>query len=180
MRKFKKIYAILLATMMCVSMLTACTKANCKATSAISFKTPEGHYRLKNKLGSLVVMNLSFKVTSEETTATPVKAVLTIPHAKNVEAEYSSGEVIPSKYNSWRNETTYELTADASKDAEMMECVIKFIPCAAGSAEVTLVYDGHVDSSYDVKRPIEFDDDPVDDFTDEYYIDEFGYWICAC
>lgn len=169
MNHFKKTVATLLAATMCVSMLTACTKANCKAAAAISFSTVNGRHRLKYKLGSVVVMNISYKVTSEETSVTPVKAVLAIQNVKNIEAKYKDGQTITC--NSNKNVTTYKLTADASEKAEMQECVIKFMPVAAGNAEVKLVYDDHVDSSYDVTRTIEFDADPVDDFTDEYSVE---------
>lgn len=163
---------------MCVNMLTACTKANCKATSAISFKAGCGYAHSKYSVGGTITATLNYKVTSEETTATPVKAVLTIPHATNVQAKYSSGEEIPSKYNSWRNETTYELTADASKDAKMLECEIKFVPTAAGKVTATLVYDGHVDSSYDVKRQLEFTDDSFIDDWEEHPPEFDGYaWV---
>ena len=160
MNHFKKTIATLLAATMCVSMLTACTKANCKAESYISFVTSDELYPLSFGVGNEVTMNLRYKVTSAEASVTPVKAILTIPNVRNVLAVDMYYQTITSKYDPNKNVTTYELTADASENAEMQECVIQFRPNAEGTVEVKLVYDGHVDSSYDVSKTIEFVDYP--------------------
>ena len=54
------------------------------------------------------------------------------------------------------NVTTYEFTANASKDAMEHECVIQFKPNAAGSVTMTLIYDDNVDASYDMQSTLEF------------------------
>ncbi len=107
-------------------------------------------------------MKLEYTVTSENA-GTPVKAILTIPNVKGIEAKYKDGQDIPSEYNSKKNVTTYELTANASKDAEMQECVIKFTPVAVGNSRVTLEFDDRVNESYDVKRSFEIIEAPTDD-----------------
>ncbi len=177
MKKLTKKTALLLTAVMCANMFTACgtgKKGTCKATAAMSFGTEDGGHRTRYFKGSRVIMNLNYKVTSEDTGDTPVKVVLTIPNVKGIEAKYKDGQDIPSEYNSKKNVTTYELTTNASKNAQMQECVIKFTPVEAGNVTVTLVFDDNVDASYDVKRSFEITDDGIDDFTDYYTYDVDG------
>ncbi len=170
MKKLTKKITVLLTAVMCANMFTACgtgKKGTCKAASVIAFLAGDGQSRSVYGIGELVTMELNYKVTSEtadatpvnkvtsENAGTPVKAILTIPNVKGIEAKYKDGQDIPSEYNSKKNVTTYVLTANASKDAEIQECVIKFRPNQLGNQTLTLVYDDHVDASYDVNRTIE-------------------------
>ena len=75
MNRFKKTVATLLAATMCVSMLTACTKANCKAESDISFVTSDKLYPLSFGVGNEVTMNLRYKVTSAEASVTLMRII---------------------------------------------------------------------------------------------------------
>ena len=171
MTRLKKIVSTLLATMMCLSMLTACTKANCKASSVIAIIDARGNPRSSFAPGETVTLELNIKVTSDDDGVTPVKAVLTIPKVKNVEAKYANGQEITSKYDSDKDVTTYELTANASKNAEMLEAEIKFSPSTTGSINMELVYDGHVDSSYDVSRTMNFAEAYIDEGIDDIISD---------
>ena len=74
----------------------------------------------------------------------------------NVDAKYMDGQVITPNYDAVKNVTTYEFTANACKDAPESECVFQFIPNAVGSITMTLVYDDHLDSSYDKQSTLEF------------------------
>ena len=174
MKRFKRIIATLLATTMYASMLTACTKANCKATTAIAFKAYCGYAHSIYAVGGTVTMELSFKVTSEDDNITPVKAVLSIPNVDNIEAKYKNGQEIPCKYKSMKNVATYEFSVDASKDSEMQECIIKFMPIEEGTVTVKFDYDGHVDSSCDVSRELTFKEGEFLDNTDEHTPDYDG------
>ena len=156
---------------MCVNMLTACTKANCKASSVIAIIDEDGNPRSSFGLRETVTLRLNIKVTSDDDGVTPVKAVLTIPKVKNVEAKYANGQEITSKYDSDKDVTTYELTANASKNAEMLEVEIKFYPSTIGSVNMELVYDGHVDSSYDVSRTMNFAEAYIDEGIDDIISD---------
>ena len=167
MKKLTKKTALLLTAVMCANMFTACgtgKKGTCKAASVIVFLGSDGQLRSQYGIGELVTMELNYKVTSETADATPVKLTLTVPNATRVEAKYKDGQDIPAEWNSEKNAIVYELSANASKDAGMQECVIKFIPNQVGNQTLTLVYDDHVDASYDANRTIEIVQAP--------YIDE--------
>ena len=66
------------------------------------------------------------------------------------------GQVITPNFDAVNNVTTYEFTANASKNANEQECVIQFVPNAPGSVTMTLVYDDNIDSSYDIQSTLEF------------------------
>ena len=101
-------------------------------------------------------MKVKFMVTSNEKKTSQVKVVLTIPNIQNVDAKYMDGQVITPNFDAANNVTTYEFTANASKEPTEQECVIQFVPNAAGSVTMTLVYDDNVDSSYDIQSTLEF------------------------
>jgi hypothetical protein len=116
-------------------------------------------------VGETVYMKVMFKVNTNKSKTSQVKVVLTIPNVQNVDAKYMDGQVITPNYDSVNNVTTYEFTANASKEAEEQECVIQFIPNAIGSVTMTLVYDDNIDPSYDIQSTLEFVE--VDNKTEE-------------
>ena len=101
-------------------------------------------------------MKVKFKVSSNKSKTTQVKVVLSIPNVQNVDAKYMDGQVITPNFDAVNNVTTYEFTANASKEAVEQECVIQFIPNATGSVTMTLVYDDNIDPSYDIQSTLVF------------------------
>ena len=161
MNKIKKILASLLIVVATMS-LTACSLFTTTYTAASGFfySSDKGHsYGDGTKeyaVGETVYMKVKFKVSSDKKKTSQVKVVLTIPNVQNVDAKYMDGQVITPNFDAVNNVTTYEFTANASKNANEQECVIQFVPNAPGSVTMTLVYDDNVDSSYDIQSTLEF------------------------
>ena len=160
MNKIKRTVAsVLLVALMAVS-LTGCGETTYTASSGFFYSGDKGHtYGDGTKeyaVGETVYMKVKFMVTSNEKKTSQVKVVLTIPNIQNVDAKYMDGQVITPNFDAANNVTTYEFTANASKEPTEQECVIQFVPNAAGSVTMTLVYDDNVDSSYDIQSTLEF------------------------
>lgn len=160
MKKIKRTLAsVLLVALMAVS-LTGCGETTYTASSGFYYSADKGHtYGDGTKeyaVGETVYMKVRFKVTSDEKKTSQVKVVLTIPNVQNVDAKYMDGQVITPNFDAANNVTTYEFTANASKEPTEQECVIQFVPNAVGSVTMTLVYDDNVDSSYDIQSTLEF------------------------
>ena len=160
MNRFKRTVAsVLLVALMAVS-LTGCGETTYTASSGFFYSADKGHtYGDGTKeyaVGETVYMKVKFKVTSDEKKTSQVKVVLTIPNVQNVDAKYMDGQVITPNFDAANNVTTYEFTANASKEPVEQECVIQFVPNAVGSVTMTLVYDDNVDSSYDIQSTLEF------------------------
>ena len=160
MNKIKRTVAsVLLVALMAVS-LTGCGETTYTASSGFFYSGDKGHtYGDGTKeyaVGETVYMKVKFMVTSNEKKTSQVKVVLTIPNIQNVDAKYMDGQVITPNFDAANNVTTYEFTANASQEPTEQECVIQFVPNAAGSVTMTLVYDDNVDSSYDIQSTLEF------------------------
>jgi len=151
--------SVLLVALVAVS-LTGCGETTYTASSGFFYSADKGHtYGDGTKeyaVGETVYMKVKFKVTSDEKKTSQVKVVLTIPNVQNVDAKYMDGQVITPNFDAANNVTTYEFTANASKEPTEQECVIQFVPNAVGSVTMTLVYDDNVDSSYDIQSTLEF------------------------
>jgi len=160
MKRFSKICSLVLVIVMMMSVLSGCGKTTYEATSGFFYSDDKGHtYKDGTKeydVGETVYMKVMFKVTSDSKKTSQVKVVLTIPNVESVDAKYMDGQVITPNFDAVNNVTTYEFTANASKDAMEHECVIQFKPNAAGSVTMTLVYDDNVDASYDIQSTLEF------------------------
>ena len=168
MNKTKKVLALLFVVIAAVS-LTACGgsgkgvgpfKTTYTADSGFFYSGDKGHSYgdgiKEYEVGETVYMKVMFKVTSSSKKTSQVKVVLSIPKVKNVDAKYMDGQVITPNYDAVNNVTTYEFTANASKDATAQECVIQFVPNAPGAVTMTLVYDDNVDPSYDIQSTLEY------------------------
>ena len=142
------------------SVIKVFKKPTFKAVSGFYYSSDKGHsYGDGTKeytVGETVYMKVRFRVESSKDKVTQVNVVLTIPNAENVDAKYMDGQIITPNYDSVNNVTTYEFVANASSDAEEQECIIQFIPNSAGTITMTLVYDDHLDSSYDIQSTLEF------------------------
>ncbi len=114
------------------------------------------------EIGDTVYMKVKYKVTSNKKKNSQVKVVLTIPSIDNVDAKYMDGQIITPNFDAVNNVTTYEFTANASKEAAEQECVIQFVPNAAGDISMTLVFDDNVDPSYDKKSTLAFVEPPTE------------------
>jgi len=160
MKRFSKICSLVLVIVMMMSVLSGCGKTTYEATSGFFYSDDKGHtYKDGTKeydVGETVYMKVMFKVTSDSKKTSQVKVVLTIPNVESVDAKYMDGQVITPNFDAVNNVTTYEFTANASKDAMEHECVIQFKPNAAGSVTMTLIYDDNVDASYDMQSTLEF------------------------
>lgn len=178
MKKLKRIGTLMMVVVLTLTTLTGCSnpfaKTTYKATSGFYYSSDKGHtYGDGTKeyaVGETVYMKVKFQVTTNKSKTSQVKVVLTIPNVENVDAKYMDGQVITPNYDAVNNETTYEFTANASKDAAEQECVIQFVPNAVGSVTMTLVYDDNVDSSYDMQSTLEFvesDEDAASEDTTE-------------
>lgn len=160
--KIKKIVALLFVLITITTVLTGCGKepTTYSAVSGFYYSGDKGHtYGDGTKeyvIGETVYMKIKFRVASNESKTSQVKVTLTIPNVQNVDAKYMDGQVITPNYDAVRNVTTYEFTANASKDALESECVFQFIPNAVGSITMTLIYDDNVDSSYDKQSTLVF------------------------
>ena len=142
--------------------LTGCGLFATKYTAASGFfySDDKGHsYGDGTKeyvIGETVYMKVKYVVTSNKKKNSQVKVVLSIPKVQNVDAKYMDGQVITPNFDAVNNVTTYEFTANASKNANAQECVIQFIPNAPGSVTMTLIYDDNIDPSYDLQSTLEF------------------------
>ncbi len=145
MKRFSKICLLVLVIVIMMSVLSGCGKTTYEAASGFFYSSDKGHsYGDGTKeyaVGETVYMKVMFKVTSDSKKTSQVKVVLTIPNVESVDAKYMDGQVITPNFDAVNNVTTYEFTANASKDAMEHECVIQFKPNAAGSVTMTLVYD---------------------------------------
>ena len=160
MKRFSKICLLVLVIVIMMSVLSGCGKTTYEAASGFFYSSDKGHsYGDGTKeyaVGETVYMKVMFKVTSDSKKTSQVKVVLTIPNVESVDAKYMDGQVITPNFDAVNNVTTYEFTANSSKDAMEHECVIQFKPNAAGSVTMTLVYDDNVDTSYDIQSTLEF------------------------
>ena len=147
--------------------LTGCdilpTDTTYTADSGFFYSGDKGHTygdgTKEYSIGETVYMKVKYKVTSNKGKTSQVKVALSIPNVENVDAKYMDGQVITPNYDAVNNVTTYEFTANASKEANEQECVIQFVPNAAGSVRMTLIYDDNVDPSYDIQSTLEFVED---------------------
>lgn len=160
MNRIKRTVASVLLVALAAVSLTGCGETTYTASSGFFYSADKGHtYGDGTKeyaVGETVYMKVKFKVTSDEKKTSQVKVVLTIPNVQNVDAKYMDGQVITPNFDAANNVTTYEFTANASKEPTEQECVIQFVPNAVGSVTMTLVYDDNVDSSYDIQSTLEF------------------------
>lgn len=160
MNKIKRNLLLFIIIVFAAVLATGCGETTYTAASGFFYSSDKGHsYGDGTKeyiVGETVYMKVKFKVTSDNKKISQVKVVLSIPNAQNVDAKYMDGQVITPNFDAVNNVTTYEFTANASKEANESECVIQFVPNAAGSVTMTLVYDDNVDSSYDIQSTLEF------------------------
>lgn len=174
MKKLVKTLTLFLAAVLLGSALTGCAlfgDPTYVASSGFFYSGDKGHtYGDGTKeyaVGETVYMKVKFKVISDKSKTSQVKVVLSIPKVENVDAKYMDGQVITPNFDPVNNVTTYEFTANASKDAIEQECVIQFVPNAVGSVTMTLVYDDNIDSSYDIQSTLEFvENEPVSNAED--------------
>lgn len=160
MKRFRKGFALLLIMVITVGSLSGCGENTYSATSGFFYSSDKGHSygdgTKEYEVGETVYMKVKFKVTSNEKKTSQVKVILSIPNVENVDAKYMDGQVITPNYDAVNNVTTYEFTANASKEARESECVIQFVPNAVGSITMTLIFDDNVDASYDKQSTLEF------------------------
>lgn len=160
MKRFKRGFVLFLVTIMTMLSLTGCGEVEYKADSGFFYSGDKGHSygdgTKEYEIGETVYMKVKFKVTSNKNKTSQVKVVLSIPNVENVDAKYMDGQVITPNFDAVNNVTTYEFTANASKESNEYECVIQFVPNAIGSVSMTLVYDDNVDPSYDIMSTLEF------------------------
>ncbi len=164
MKTIKKMSSMVLILALSLAMLTGCSNPFAKtaytAASGFYYSGDKGHTygdgTKEYKVGETVYMKVMYCVNSNKSKTSQVKVVLTIPNIDNVDAKYMDGQVITPNYDAVKNETTYEFTANASKEATEEECVIQFVPNAPGAITMKLVYDDNLDSSYDKQSTLEF------------------------
>lgn len=160
MNKIKKTLVLFLVVTLTMASLTGCGETTYKATSGFFYSSDKGHSygdgTKEYNIGETVYMKVKFKVTSNKKKTSQVKVVLSIPNIDNVDAKYMDGQVITPNYDAVNNVTTYEFTANVSKEAAESECVIQFVPNAVGSITMTLIYDDNIDPSYDIQSTLEF------------------------
>ena len=164
MNKVKKLLATVLIFVVATVTLAGCSlpwsKPKYTAESGFFYSGDKGHTygdgTKEYSVGDTVYMKVRYRVTTNKKKISQVKVVLSIPNVKNVDAKYMDGQVITPNFDAVNNVTTYEFTANASKEANEQECVIQFIPNAVGSVRMTLVYDDKVDPSYDIQSTLEF------------------------
>ena len=160
MIKLKKGFVLTLLVIMATVVLTGCENTTYTAASNFFYSGDKGHtYGDGTKeyvVGDTVYMKIKFKIITKKRKTKQIKAVLSIPNVQNVDAKYMDGQVITPNYDSANNVTMYEFTVNASKQSVEQECVIQFMPNAAGSVTMKLVYDDNVDPSYDVQSTLEF------------------------
>lgn len=160
MKRIKRTLSALLVAALAMGSLTACGETTYSADSHFFYSSDKGHsYGDSTKeyaIGNTVYMKVKFKVTSDKKKISQVKVVLTIPSIDNVDAKYMDGQIITPNFDSVNNVTTYEFTANASKEATEQECVIQFVPNAVGEVPMTLVFDDNVDPSFDKQSTLVF------------------------
>lgn len=160
MKNIKKMIAILMTTVSMATILTGCGETTYSAASGFFYSGDKGHTygdgTKEYEVGETVYMKVRYKVTSDSKKASQVSVVLSIPNVENVDAKYMDGQVITPNFDAVNNVTTYEFTANASTESNEQECVIQFVPNAAGSVTMTLIYDDNVDASYDIQSTLEF------------------------
>lgn len=160
MKRMKSTLAALLVAILITVSLTGCGETTYTAVSNFFYSSDKGHtYGDGTKeyaIGNTVYMKVQFKVTSNENKTSQVKVVLTIPNIQNVDAKYMDGQIITPNFDAVNNVTTYEFTANASKEAIEQECVIQFVPNAVGEVSMTLVFDDNIDPSYDRQSTLIF------------------------
>ena len=167
MKKFLKIFLIVVISIAVVAAIALALKifvfkdpVTYTAASGFYYSGDKGHtYGDGTKeyvVGESVYMKVKFRVASNERKTSQVKAVLTIPNVQSVDAKYMDGQVITPNYDAVKNVTTYEFTANASRDAAESECVFQYIPNSAGSITMTLIFDDNVDPSYDKQSTLVF------------------------
>ncbi|HAV90088.1 MAG TPA: hypothetical protein DCW44_02285 [Eubacterium sp.] len=170
MKKVKRVLTSVLIGIIVISSLTSCGKTKFKADSGFFYSSDKGHTygdgTKEYSVGETVYMKVKYHVTSDSKKEKKVKVVLTIPNVENVDAKYMDGQVITPNYDAANNVTTYEFTANASKESNEQECVIQFIPNAVGSVTMTLVFDDKLDSSYDKQSTLVFVE-PTEEDTSE-------------
>ena len=159
---YKKITLFIVAVLALV-LLTACSgEKTYSAVSDFYFSVDQGHNygngAKEYEVGETIYMKVQYKVLSNDNDNKPsqVKVVLSIPKVKHVDAKYFDGQIITPKYDSVKNVTTYEFTANASKNAATSECIFQFVPNDVGTIKMTLVYDDNVDASYDKQCTLAF------------------------
>ncbi len=163
MTKASKVFTLLFLFTLIATIMTACSKPpEYAAVSGFYYSGDKGHTYgdgiKEYAVGESVYMKVKYRVTSDKNKISQVKVVLMIPKIQSVDARYMDGQVITPSYDAIRNVTTYEFTANASKNALEAECVFQFIPNAAGSITMTLIYDDNVDMSYDQQSTLIFVD----------------------
>lgn len=160
MNKFKRKLVLFFLAILTLSTLTGCKKTTYEAIAGFFYSGDKGHSygdgTKEYEVGETVYMKVKFQVTSNKKKTSQVKVVLSIPNVENVDAKYMDGQVITPNYDAVNNVTTYEFTANASKEATESECVIQFVPNAVGSITMTLIYDDNIDPSYDIQSTLEF------------------------
>ena len=171
MCRIYKTFALVLVVILTMTSLAGCGKTTYNATSGFFYSGDKGHSygdgTKEYEVGETVYMKVKFRVTSDKKKTSQVKVVLSIPNVDNVDAKYMDGQVITPNYDAVNNVTTYEFTANASKEATESECVIQFVPNAVGSITMTLIYDDNIDPSYDIQSTLEFVEVEPDDTTEE-------------
>lgn len=160
MKKFKRAFPILLTAVIAMCLFSGCGETEYSAESDFFYSSDKGHsYGDGTKeyaIGDTVYMKVKFKVTSNKSKTSQVKVVLTIPNINNVDAKYMDGQIITPNFDAVNNVTTYEFTANASKETTDQECVIQFVPNAVGEVPMTLVFDDNIDPSYDKQSTLIF------------------------
>lgn len=162
MKRVHRRLTLILALILVVSSLSGCGlgKAKYSATSSFLYSSDKGHSygngKKEYEVGKTVYMKVRFMVTSNQRKNSQVKVVLTIPNVKNVDAKYMDGQIITPNYDAVKNVTTYEFTANASKNASEYDCVIQFVPNAVGTVTMKLVFDDNLDPSYDIQSTLVF------------------------
>lgn len=171
MKRFTKVFALLLIMVMTMASLTGCGDTTYTAASGFFYSSDKGHSygdgTKEYEIGETVYMKVKFKVTSNQKKTSQVKVVLSIPNVENVDAKYMDGQVITPNFDAVNNVTTYEFTANAAVESNEQECVIQFVPNAVGSVTMTLVYDDNVDASYDIQSTLEFVEPKTENTTEE-------------
>ena len=167
MKKLLKVFLIVLASLVVLAAIAVALKifvfkdpVTYTAASGFNYSGDKGHtYGDGTKeyaVGESVYMKVKFRVASNESNITQVRAILTIPNVQNVDAKYMDGQVITPNYDTIKNVTTYEFIANASREAMESECVFQYIPNSPGSITMTLIFDDNVDPSYDKQSTLVF------------------------
>ena len=158
---YMKVVALLIIAVVVMATLSGCKKEpEYTAECDFSYSSDKGHVYgngLKEyTVGETIYMKVRYRVESNEKKKSQVKVKLTIPNVKNADAKYMDGQVITPSYDSTKNITTYEFTANASRNAAVSECVFQFVPNTTGSITMKLVFDDKVDPSYDKQNTLNF------------------------